>query len=247
MYMSLRQTYIGMLLVAFSSCLPKPLNTNDGTAKTTNPLDLIWGDKFLELGSGEIRENNFQDVLTLLKQNLSDSSSLYDVSTEDSVFFFVNQRKMYSAARLFSLVLKVQGQNVAKFRAVNDFEIVDMSSDTKGVTVLFGNFGFYGEHWKTDNEVRLVRFDNNLNEVWRYTPISNRFPLEALKIFSQDGCTSVWINLITGCHICVNKYEVKIDGLGTCISAIEVSRNNSDVTISDSMIDEVFQLNHVDQ
>ncbi|MBI1286951.1 MAG: hypothetical protein GC178_05170 [Flavobacteriales bacterium] len=246
MYVNLRQTYIGMLLVAFSSCSPKQLNTNDGTAKTTNPLDLILGDKLLELGSGEIRENNFQDVLTLSKQNLSDSSSLYDVYTEDSVFYFVNQRKMYSAARLFSMVLKVEGQNVAKFRAVDDFKVADMSSDTKGVTVLFGNFGFYGEHWKTDNEVQLVRFDNNLNEVWRYTPISSRFPMEGLKIFSQDGYTSVWINLITGCHICVNTYEVKVDSLGKCISAIEVDRNNSDVTIRKSLVDEVFQLHDLE-
>ena len=35
----------------------------------------------------------------------------------------------------------------------------------------YGNFGHYNKFWET---VRLTRYDNELNQVWRFTPKSEK-------------------------------------------------------------------------
>jgi len=207
---------------------------------TSNPLDSILGDKLINEEVGEIRKNNFSDLLQLSKDDLLYKSSLYDVSELGEDFFILNQKRFYSEARLFSVLLKVEQENVVNYQVFNDFQIIDKSINSKGLFLLLGNFGNYNKFWKTNNEVLLIRFDHDLNQLWTYTPNSDQLPLEAVKIEFQDDYVIVTVNIITGCHICYNTFDIKIDNQGKCFYAVQIGEQNSSVVLNEETIDKVF-------
>ena len=123
----------------------------------------------------------------------------------------------------------------------NDFQIIHQASDADGLFILLGNFGNYNRFWKTSNEIQLIRLDNNLNELWSYQPNANLFPLEAKEITIENDTINVTVNVITGCHVCFNKFELKIDHQGNCLTAVETGRQNSLTTIKKENIKKLFK------
>lgn len=215
-------------------------NSQIEETKAINPLDKILGDKLVNEKSGEIRQNNFIDFLSISSEDLLRHSDLYEVTPVGAAFYLIHQKKMYTKARTFSAILKVDGENIVKYHVMDDFNIVDYMSHSKGLSILYGNFGNYNEYWKTSNDIQLVRFDNNLNQQWRYAPKSDIFPLKAIEITNQYDYTSATIDLVTGCHVCTNTFVVKIDGLGNCFSAVEIFKTNSSAKIDKQSITKIF-------
>jgi hypothetical protein len=209
---------------------------------SNNPLDSIVGEKLVDESSGAIRKDNFSDFLDISKQNLIQKTKLFDVSKISSHFYSINQSKTYKTARSFSVILKIKNDSICKYYVKNDFQIIDHIKHSKGLTSLFGNFGNYSRHWKTNNEIELIRFDNNLNQLWVYAPSSNKFPLEAIEVEDRGDFVRAEIDVVTGCHECTNTFELRIDSLGNCFSAVEIDKTNSSITLSTNTIDEIFKI-----
>lgn len=240
----IKLTYYLVSIIFIYSCSPEPKVDSENITPPTssNPMDSILGEKVINEALGEIRKSNFSDLLQLSKDDLLNKSNLYDVSELGDDFFILNQRRFYSEARLFSVLLKVEQENVVNYKVFNDFKIMDKSISSKDLFLLLGNFGNFNKFWKTDNEVQLIRFDNDLNQLWTYTLNSDQFPLEATKIKCLNDHVTVTINIITGCHICYNTFEIKIDNQGNCLSAIQIGEQNSSVVLSEETIDKIFKI-----
>ena len=239
----MKLVYFLVTIVFLTSCLSEPnLENKVKTTQTIFTLDSIFGDKLITENQDEIRQNNFLYFLKITKENLVDNSALYNVTPIGPDFYIVNQKQTYSKARSFSALLKIKEEIVSKYEIVNDFQIIDQLNDLKGLFILFGNFGNYSKYWKTNNEIQLIRFDNSLNQLWVYAPLSTQFPLEAIEIKSKNDYTIVTVNVITGCHICTNTFELKIDSLGNCFSAIEIHKTNSTVSLDKQTVTEIFKI-----
>ncbi|MGB0869914.1 MAG: hypothetical protein ACPGSD_09975 [Flavobacteriales bacterium] len=205
-----------------------------------NPLDKILGEKLLNDSTKEIRAGNFESLKNLTKKNIQEESLLYKLSEIKKGYYKLNQKKFYSNARLFSAILKVDSERVVNYRIESDFKIVDESYDTKAIYLLKGNFGYNNKFWKINSEIQLVKLDHYLNQLYVYKPNSKKFPLEAMELEVQKDYLNVVVNVITGCHICFNTFELKIDKNGTCISAIEISKQNSSVVLDKKTIEGIF-------
>ena len=213
---------------------------NPDTAYQENPLDLVLGDKVINEALSEFRENNYSDFTQVSKKDLGQHSLLYNVASMGDGFFAINQKKQYSHARRFSGILQSGREKVKKYVVVNDFEIIDQQRDTEGMTVLYGNFGNVNTFWKTNNEVRLIRYDHELNEVWRFMPKSDPFPIEGLNIGSHGEQTTIHVNVLVGCHICGYTLKLGIDDSGKCISLCEVQRNGVPKELDKKLILDMF-------
>lgn len=232
-----------LIITCIASCLPEPNSTrNNETEKSVNPLDSILGEKIINEETRDLQEENFSVLKNISRKNLESHSSNYDVESVSEDFYVLNQHKFYSQARLFSILLKIDNKKTVAYLVKKDFKIIDHFKDKEGLTVLYGNFGNRYKQGERNNEVELIRFDNELNEVWNYAPKSSIASLEALEIENKNTFTKVNINVISGCDICKSKFELKIDNEGNCISAVETGRQNSTISFERSTIKEIFKI-----
>lgn len=216
---------------------------NTGSIKLNidpNPLDSILGEKILSSNPDKKREANFSKLYSISEDNLKQSSKLYDAFQLGAEYYVINQKKMYSEARLFSLLVQVKNNKIINYKAINDFKIVDQINDSNGLTILLDNFENQNNYWKTNNEIQIIQFDKELNQKWSYSPNSNEFPLEALKIKTQANNVELTVNLITGCSICTNIYKLIIDNKGKCLSVKELYKTNSDLTLDSLTLNRIF-------
>lgn len=94
--------------------------------------------------------------------------------------------------------------------------------------------------WKSKSEIKVVKLDVNLNEIWVYNPNTDKFPLEAKEFLIQKNYIKVLVNVITGCDICYHTIELKIDNYGHCFSAIEFDHQNSSRIFDKEIIEDLF-------
>ncbi len=111
---SIATLFSSMLLSSCSS----PIEDNAGQKEIEQelpdyPLDSILGDKILDPITGEIRPNNFKDLIGLPEQDIAMETRLYESSKVNDSLYVVTQIKTYTEARAFSLLLKVKDSMVA--------------------------------------------------------------------------------------------------------------------------------------
>lgn len=233
----MRLTFCLILIFVLTSCSFEDINEGgiDFPIKI-NPLDSILGDKVINDEPREIRLNNFQDFYEITREDLGLTSKLYSITEIGSDCYLINQKKKYSEARNFTVLVKVNDKKISKYQVVNDFQTIDFINDNSGFSILLGNFGLYNEYWKPNNQIKVINFDFDLTEIWSYTSTSDDFPIEGLEIDHH----AVKVNVITGCHICTNTFELKLNQSGKCISASQIYSTNSSTIFTKEMSSNIF-------
>lgn len=210
------------------------------SSQTTNPLDSIRGEKIINQKTGEVRPSNFDNFYSITELDLNSPSLLYTAEDFGSDFKILRQRKIYLEARNFNVILKIKNGLASKFKVINDSYIIDKTEDSTGLNVLLGDEDNQNKHWKSKNQIQLVRLDKDLSQVWQYTAKSKGYPLRALGLKKENKHFVATIEVITGCSMCTKTFELTIDEKGNCISAFETANDHSNVKLDSSFIIETF-------
>lgn len=227
------------LLFIIVSC--KDHTSHQTNNKETNPVDLIFSDKLINESTGEIRENNFSDFNKLLKTDLESKSKLYDIDKLSKNLFVLNQVKLYTHARSFSSIIKTSEHKVITYYLFDDYKIIKCLYNESGIFILLGNFGLNNEYWGTNNSIKLIHFDNDLNEIWNYSSNKNKFSIEPITMALKKDYIFLKVKLITGCHMCYNTYQINIDYLGNFVLANFLDKTNSTLNLNEEMISDIFE------
>jgi len=207
-----------------------------------HPLDLILGDKVLDPASGEIRPNNFEDLIGFREQDIASGSVLYNALKVNDSLYILDQTKTYTEARAFSLVLKVKDGLVTDYFGLNDQRVVGWNITTENMTFLSDDSQNHNLHWKPANNLLLIHLDPGFNELWRYTPRPSAFPIRASGLRMKEGL-EVQAEVVTGCSICYSVVELKIDATGTCFLVRDVQRHNSSYLLDQEVLNRIFLSN----
>lgn len=208
----------------------------------SNPLDLIMGDKLLSKSPLKIRTNNFKNLVGIPESSLKKNSILYKTEEIKENTFCINQNKSYKQARRFSLIAKTKNEFINEYIVINDFSVMDFLKDRNSFTILCGNHNDFNEYWKTNNDIKVIKYDNSLNIIWEYDLETNHRNFQGLGINNENDSTIVTINLITNCDICFNTYQVKLNEKGKAISVKETTRVNSSATLQLSELNTIFNI-----
>lgn len=202
-------------------------------------LDSIFGEKILNEKTGEIRKDNFNALYRLKKEQLSVKSKIYDINKLSDNLFLVSQKKNYEKARNFNLLLTTNKFNVSKFLVINDFDIVDVKRDSIHWILLLSDFDQHNKYWKSEQQIKVLKLDENLNEIWSLTRNSN-YPLsgESLRIFNNKY--SLKVQLITGCSICYTVAELVLTKNGEVTSVKSIGHQNS-TALSDAQLNLILK------
>lgn len=206
-----------------------------------NPLDTILGDKMIDAKTGNIRPNNFH-MLTKIPINVFyKPSKLYNIKKIDKDLFLVQQKKSYRDARLFYLLIKVGKNFPTNYYVINDFYVIDFQKVKDDLVLLLSNLGNYNAHWKVDNEIKILKLNQDFNEQWTYSAIDKKICLDGEGIKVENGEILALVHLITGSHLCYDIVELEIDSNGNCVSAIELGNQHSSTTYKQSELNSIFK------
>ena len=233
--------YLLLLLVSAVSCSSQPETKNSIVEGFNgNPLDLILGDKMIDEKTKAIRSNNFENLLALTRFDLEKHSELYSLKNLADDFTLLTQKKTYSEARNFDIILKLEKESVSKYFVLNDSRIEGEYQDSSTLYILTGDIENHNVYWKTENKICLLKFDDQLNQFSKYTAKSNLYPLEAVSLRNENNQLIATVEVITGCHICTNTFELKFNETGNCTSAVEIAKTNSNVELDSAFISSTF-------
>lgn len=216
--------------VFMSSCQNQKENNSVDASFLENqsPLDTILGDKVLNAETGEIRTNNFVNLIGITTKQLELESELYGIEKIDQNHFIIKQKKRYSEARQFDILLKTNENEVTDFIAFNDFLVSDLKRDSLSWILLLSDFHQTNNYWKSKQQIRALKLDSDFNEVWNYTRSSNNFPLNGKTVSIGRDNYSLVIEVITGCHICLVVTEVLLSKSGEFQSVQAITNYNSE-------------------
>jgi len=221
--------YIGLLLVF--SCSKSDSNSNQTVPplkkKYENKLDSILGDKIINISTGKIRPNNFYRLKEINVKSLLEKSYLYNVHPITKNFYLLKQNKSYSEARHFNIILKTNNKNVTDYYILNDLSVKDILPSENHFIILCDDFENNNSHWKSKQELQILKIDKNFKEIWQYKR-NDYFPFEAEN--SRIGKNSSFhrINVITGCHICYMIVELELSNEGKFKSLSKIGTHNSE-------------------
>ena len=95
-----------------------------------NPLDLILGEKILDYKTKEIRPDNFEDFLNLKRGNFTLlKSDIYNVTAIEDSILILTQSKTYLDAQKYSVIVKLNGENVFDYHVIYNSDIIDVLLD----------------------------------------------------------------------------------------------------------------------
>jgi hypothetical protein len=233
---------ITSLLVSFfifSNCNSidlKETGSNNKSNLSFN-LDSIYGDKKIE-NETTIRENNFDNLIGLDKNLLLSNSSNYNVQKLDSNHFVIRQKNNYSDARTFNILLKTDSVKIVDFTVFNDFSISDIKLEDTNWIILLSDFDQNNKFWVSEQQIKIVKLDENLNEVWSYLN-NQKIAFNGNSIVIKDDGYEFNIEIMTGCHICVINASILLSKEGDFLSVKKIGVQNS-ADISDSELQKLF-------
>jgi hypothetical protein len=219
------------LLLALVACTEKVNNdpfieVGENIVYKENRLDTILGDKVINIETNEIRENNFESFKNISVSDLKKDSKLYDITLIKENNYLLRQKKSYSTARLFNVLLKTKNDKIIDYFVLNDFRISDIIIDGNSFLILSDDFENENIYWSCELQMKIIKLDLNYNHIWDYKA-SYKNPLETVKIKSSKNFDTYTINVITGCHICYSIVELKLSKSGDFISVNEIALHNS--------------------
>ena len=232
------------LILIISACQSETKNSNQKVAKNKvdNALDTILGDKVISNDGKIKRSNNFKSLLKIPALNLQKPSNIYDIKPLGKDLYVIQQKKNYSEARNFDLVISAKENKIDNYFILNDFRIIDIKLFDDELFVLSSNFSNTSEHWKSDNEIKVIKMDSNLKVLWQYSAKNNSYTLDGNRIRLEKGKIKALINVITGCHICYSVVELEFDQNGNCIKVKEKNKHNSSVDIKQKELETMFNM-----
>lgn len=232
------------LILIISACQSETKNGNQKLAqnKVDNALDTILGDKVISNDGKIKRSNNFKSLLKIPALNLQKPSKIYDIKPIGKDLYLIHQKKNYSKARLFDLVVLVKDEKIINYFLLNDYKIVDTKLINNELYILSSNFQNTNENWKSDNEIKIIKLDSDLKVIWKYSAKNSSHMLDGNELRIDNGKTKALINVITGCHICYSIVELEIDQNGNCINVVEKNKHNSSVDIKQKELETMFNM-----
>lgn len=237
----MKKASLFLFLLVLAACSSKPDSGASAQEKQqVNPLDSILGDKLIDKQTNKIRPNNFSELLTITRSDLDRKSELYLVKNIDNNFKILKQKKSYLEARNFNVLFKLETEKISKYIVINDFQIEGAFRNGTELFILTGDLENHNKYWKSDNRIRLIKFDTQLNQLWEYTAETHQFPLRAVGIKKEDNHIVATVEVIKGCSVCTNNLELTFNQKGNCISAAEKSRTHSATELDSAFISETF-------
>lgn len=232
------------LILIISACQSETKNGYQKVAqnKVDNALDTILGDKVISNDGKIKRSDNFKSLLNIPAINLQKPSKIYDIKPIGKDLYLIHQKKNYSKARLFDLVVFVKDEKIKNYFLLNDYKIVNAELFNNELFILSSNFQNTNGHWKSDNEIKIIKLDSDLKVIWQYSAKNNLYTLDGNELRLENGKTKALINVITGCHICYSIVELEIDQDGNCINVVEKNKLNSSVDIKQSELEVMFKM-----
>lgn len=200
-----------------------------------NPIDTIVGDKILHQSTGKIRSNNFSSLIGLDKKYLQRPSLLYEAKEIYPNYFILRQKKNYSLARHFNMLIATDEQKITKFLAFEDFTVVDIKRDSSSWIVLLSDFNQTNAHWKSKQQIRIEKIDADFQKVWEYRRRNDIHLLNGREIISASNEYLFSIEVITGCHICYELVELRLDKNGNFLSVHKLHNHNSSDVDSETL------------
>jgi len=237
---------LAFFLITAYACQPETTVSNESapvmpaTASLIfNPLDSILGDKLLYKQSGQIRRNNFGDLLKITLSNLEAPSQLYAVQKMDRFHYILHQKNSYSMARAFDLLLETDSLKVVRYIAFQDNRIADWKRNEKGWLLMCDDWENANYHWQKKGRMKILQLDDELREIWKYEPA----PVQTVcgrKISADGDKTICLVNLVLSSHMVFDIIRLELDGKGKCTSAVWVGGENTSGDLPEKFIREVF-------
>jgi hypothetical protein len=218
-----------LMVLVLAQCSPSTKEQTVGE----NDLDKILGDKLLDVKTGKIRDNNFMDLIGMETHCLAIPSKLYEVEKITEDLYLLKQRKTYTNARRFSILLETNEGQVIQYESLDDWDVVQFASKEGNIVLLCHNFDYYDDYWiRNQNAMTIMEYDNTLQKQWQYEPNNKSLLIEGLGLEVFSNKIKATINIITGCHICTNEIELELDEKGNCKQAKEISKKHSATNFS---------------
>ena len=195
--------------------------------------------KILNFKTNEIRKDNFDRLIGIKKKQLVLESKLYNIEEAKPNYYIMKQKRSYSEARFFNILLKTNENEIIDFIVFNDFSISDLKFDSTSLIVLLSNLNQTNEYWKSKQQIQIIKLDSNFNKIWNFIRESNYPPLNGQDITIGKNEYSFKIEVITGCHICyvISKLALTKNGQFKSIRSIE--KHNSE-DISEKILFDIF-------
>jgi outer membrane protein assembly factor BamB len=228
-------------LFCFQSCEMKSEDIAQGTSETThpfNPIDTILGDKVLSLDPNEFRYDNFNSLVDLDEDYLNWDSDLYEIEKLNDTLFIMRQKKTYTDARTFGIILKPSNGKIESYYVLNDFEIIDVEIEPNHCLILASDFFIYSEHWKSEQQVKIIKLDDDFNEIWTFN-LNVYKPLNGRSLSINNDKFYATIDVITGCHMCSVQVEFEFSRDGELLSYKQTGKENSD-WLSEIQLEDIF-------
>lgn len=234
-----KYVYFFSLILLISACSSNA-SSPEHESQLPKPLDVLYGDKVVNSETKTIRPNNFDTLKFFKEQDFTQQSVLYSVESFGADFKIIRQKKSYSEARNFNIIVQIKNKRVSKYLVLNDALIVDKHRTNDGIYLLLGDEENHNAFWKTENKLQLLHLDKNLNEISKYTAKSTQFPLRAINLRYLNSNLVASVEVIAGCSICTARFDLTFDNNGDCSSAVEVGRSHSDIELNSDFIQTTF-------
>lgn len=216
------------------------LDDNEAPPEFVNALDTILGDKYIDNSTTNFRPNNFQSLTEIPVFYLLKQSKIYNIKKIDDGLFLLQQKKSYTGARLFNILLTVDNDTIKDYFVLNDFKISDYRYCKNELLLLCSNLDNTNVHWNTKNEVKILKINSSLEEIWTYSAKDNTFMLDATELKVEDEKIFALVHAIRASHISYNIIEVEIDNNGKCQNANEIGKVNISETLSQETVNSIF-------
>jgi hypothetical protein len=216
-------------------------NKNENLLKENvriSPLDTILGEKVLNTETGEKRVDNFKSLLNIKKQELQFESSLYSIKKINSNHFILSQKKNYSEARNFNILIKTDDSIVKSYFVINDFQISDIKQDSTNWILLLSDFYQTNTYWKSRQQIKIIKLDSNFKQLWDFSKNSST-PLSGQSLKVNTDNYSFNVEVIIGCHICYTLAQILLSKDGEFLSVKSIGKQNAEA-LSEKELNLIF-------
>lgn len=238
LYNTLRFCFAFLCLALIIACEQESLNDNTSLEFKKNRLDNILGEKKFQ--NGNIRPDNFYLFHTLDKSDVNSYSQLYSVDQISENIYLLQQKKVYDSARVFTALLKFDKDSVVNFVIFDDLKCKDYVVHDSKLTFLLGNFGIFNA-WESKNKLLLFTMNHQLKPTWRYAISHPNYNINPHALSFENGNYQLTCNLITGCDICYDQFQINLSVTGEYLSHYYITSINSTHHLSVVVEEEIFK------
>lgn len=189
-------------------------------------LDTILGDKILDQATDNIRLNNFKSFKNLTEGDLLVESKLYEVTAIETDLYLLKQKKIYTEARRFSAILKVEDGIVENYYVSNDFTIKDVERTDNSLFIISDDTNNHNSYWRYKKQVKMMKLDNGFNAEWEYKISSDDYGIEGCTVDVSNSDSHWDINVMPGSTMLEDIYRLELDELGVFKSVKWVSSSH---------------------